>query len=66
MRINFKMNELLLTTRPKTKIRNAFNNNISTDLKISKAQISKIIQSGGSLGSLLSKLARPLMKIAIP
>ena len=66
MRINFKMNELWLTTRPKTKIRNAFNNNISTDLKIFKAQISNIIKSGGSLGSLLSKLARPLMKIAIP
>ena len=39
--------ELLLTTRQKTKLRNAFNNNMSTDLKLSKAQISKIIQSGG-------------------
>ena len=36
--------ELLLTTRQKkTKLRNAFNNNLSTDLKLSKAQISKII-----------------------
>ena len=58
--------ELLLTTRQKTKLRNAFNNNTSTDLKLSKAQISKIIQSGGFLGSLLSKLAGPLMKVAIP
>ena len=33
---------------------------------VSKAQISKIIQSGGFLGSLLSKLAGPLMKVAIP
>ena len=57
--------ELLLTTRQKTKLRNAFNNNMSTDLKLSKAQISKIIQSGGFLGSLLSKLAGPLMKAAI-
>ena len=72
MRISLKMfngnnlpNKLLLTTRQKTKLRNAFNN-ISTDLKLSKAQISKIIQSGGFLGSLLSKLAGPLMKIAIP
>ena len=48
--------ELLLTTRQKTKLRNAFNNNTSTDLKLSKAQIFKIIQSGGFLGSLLSKL----------
>ena len=58
--------ELLLTTRQKTKLRNAFNNNMSTDLKLSKAQISKIIQSGGFLGSLLSKLAGPLMEVAIP
>ena len=58
--------ELLLTTRQKTKLRNAFNKNMSTDLKLSKAQISKIIQSGGFLGSLLSKLVSPLMKVAIP
>ena len=58
--------ELSLTKRQKTKIRNALNNNISTNLKLSKAQISKIIQSGGFLESLLSKLASPLMKEAIP
>ena len=58
--------ELLLTTRQKTKLRNAFENNMSTDIKLSKAQISKIIQSGGFLGSLLSKLAGPLMKVAVP
>ena len=57
--------ELLLTTRQKTKVRNAFNNNMSTDLKLSKAQISKTIQSGGFLGLLLSKIADPLMKIAV-
>ena len=73
LRISLKMSngnnlphELLLTTRQKTKVRNAFNNNMSTDLKLSKAQISKIIQSGGFLGSLLNKLAGPLMKIAVP
>ena len=51
LRISFKMfngndlpHELLLTTRQKTKLRNAFNNNMSTDLKLFKAQISKIIQ----------------------
>ena len=43
-----------------------FNNNTSADIKFSKAQIAKIIQSGGFLGSLLSKLADPLMKIAVP
>ena len=58
--------ELLLTTRQKTKLRNALNNNMSTDLKLPKAKISKIIQSGGFLGSLLSTLAGPLMKVAIP
>ena len=58
--------ELLLTERQKTRLKNAFNNNMSTDVKLSKAQISKIIQSGGFLGSLLSKLAGPLMKVPIP
>ena len=58
--------ELFLTARQKTKLRNAFNSNMSTELKLSKAQISKITQSGGFLGSLLSKLAHPLMKVAIP
>ena len=58
--------DLLLTTRQKTKLRNTFNNNMSTDLKLSKTQISEIIQSRGFLGSLLSKLAGQLMKVAIP
>ena len=73
LRISLKMfnendlrHELLLTTRQKTKSRNAFNNNIPTDLKLSKAQISKMIHSGGFLRSFLSKLADPLMKVAIP
>ena len=39
---------------------------MSIDIKLSKAQISKIIQSGGFLGLLLSKLAGPLIKIAVP
>ena len=39
---------------------------MSTDLILSKGQISKLIQSGGFLGSLLSKLAGPLLKVAIP
>ena len=69
LRVSLKMfdgnnlrHELLLTTRQKTKIRNAFNNNMSTDIKFSKAQITKIIQSGRFLGSLLSKLAGPLLE----
>ena len=73
LRVSLKMfdgddlpHELLLITTQKTKLRNAFNNNMSTYLKLSKAQISKIIQSWGFLGSLLSKLAGSLMKVAIP
>ena len=54
--------ELLLTTRQKTKVRNAFNNNMSTDLKLSKAQINKIIQSRG----FLNKLLGPLLKTGLP
>ena len=73
LRINLKMfdgndlpHELLLTTRQKTKLRNAFDNNTSADIKLSKAQINEIIQSGGFLGSLLNKLVGPLMKVAVP
>ena len=40
------LHELFLTTRQTTKIRNAVANNMSTDIKLSKAQVSKIIQSG--------------------
>ena len=54
--------ELLLTTIQKTKVRNAFNNSMSTDLKLSKAQINKIIQSGG----FLSRLLGPLLKTGLP
>ena len=58
--------ELLLTTRQNTKLRNAINDNLATDKKLSKGQIKKLIQSGGFLGKLLSKLAGPLMKVAMP
>ena len=54
--------ELLLTTRQTTKLRNAIENNMSTDIKLPKTQISKIIQSGGFLGKLLG----PLLKTGLP
>ena len=38
---------------------------MSTYVKLFKAQISKIIQSVGFSGSLLRKLAVPLMKVAV-
>ena len=58
--------ELLLTTRQKIKIRNDFANKMWTDIELSKAQISKTIQSGGFVGDLLGKLAGRLMKGAVP
>ena len=58
--------ELLLTNRQVANIRKAFANHSSTDIKLSKTQLSKMIQSGGFLGNLLGKLAGPLMKVAIP
>ena len=58
--------ELLLITTQKTKLRNVFEDNMSTDIKLSKTQISKIIQSAGFLSSFLSKIAGPLMKVAVP
>ena len=57
---------MLLITRQSTNLRNAINNNSATDIKLTKSQIKKIIQSGGFLDKLLSKLAGPLMKVAMP
>ena len=54
--------ELLLTTRQATKLRNTNQNNMSTDIKLSKAQLFTIIQSGGFLGKLLG----PLLKTVLP
>ena len=54
LRMNIKIldgnnltHELLLTTRQRTKLRNVFEKNLSTDIKLSKTQIFKIIQSRG-------------------
>ena len=56
---------MLLTTKKNTKLRNDININLATDVKLSKTQIKKLIQSVGFLGKLLSKLAGPLMKVAL-
>ena len=58
--------ELLLTNRKVANIRKAFADHSSIDIKLSKTQLSKMIQSGGFLGNLLCKLAGPLMKVAMP
>ena len=52
--------------KKKKTTKKCINSNISTDSKLSKAQMSKIIQFGEFLGILLSKLAGSLMKAAIP
>ena len=60
--------ELLLTGRQVPSIRKTFANNSSVDIKFSKVQLSKMIQSGGFLGKLLSPLLKtglPLMKSVI-
>ena len=58
--------ELLLTNRQVANIRKGFANHSSIDIKLSKTQLSKMIQSGGFLGNLLGKLAGPLLKVAMP
>ena len=57
--------ELSLTNRQVANIRKASAKNASIDIKLSKTQFSKMIQSGRFLGNLLGKLAGPLMKVAV-
>ena len=56
-KINFP-HDLLLTNRQVANLREAFANYLSTDIKLSKTQISKMIQSGGFLGRLLGPLLK--------
>ena len=66
-RTNFA-HELLLTNRQVANLRKAFAKNTSTNIKLSKNQLSKMIQSGGFLGKLLGPLLRtglPLIKSVI-
>ena len=55
--------ELLLTKRQISKLRNSFENNISADIKFPRTQIYKMIQPSGLLRLLLSKI---LMKVVSP
>ena len=54
--------ELLLINRQVANIRKTFANNLSTDIKLLKTQLSKMTQSGGFLGKLLG----PLLKTRLP
>ena len=68
LRLSSNMNGSLLTNRQIANLRKAFASQTSTDIKLSKTQLSKMIQSGGFLGRLLGPLLRtgfPLMKSLI-
>ena len=54
--------KLLLTNRQVSNLRKAFANHSSTDIKLSKTQLSKMIQAGGFLG----RLRGPLLKTGLP
>ena len=54
--------KLLLTNKQVKDLRKAFENNLSVNIKLSKAQLSKIVQSGGFLG----KFFGPLLKTRLP
>ena len=54
--------KLLLTNRQVANIRKAFPNNSSANIRLSKTQLSKIVQSRGFLGRLL----RPLLETGLP
>ena len=66
---NFNKNQLLhelyLTQRQITKLIDKIKNNMSTDIKLSKVQINKIIKEGGNLGKLLMSFLPKLIKPAI-
>ena len=57
--------ELFLTTRQNTNIRNDFANNMLTDMKLSKFQISKTIQARGFLGKSLGNLGKNLLLLLL-
>ena len=61
-------NELLLTNRKVSNLRKAFANNSSTEIKLSKTQLSMMIQPGGFLGRVIGPLLKtgsPLIKNVI-
>ena len=60
--INFP-NKLLLTNRQVSNLRKAFANKSSTDIMLSKTQLSKMIQSGGFLGKLLGPLLKTRLSV---
>ena len=56
------LHKLLLTNSQVANLRKAFANYLSADIKLSKTQLSRMIQSGGFLDRLLG----PLLKTGLP
>ena len=56
---------MFLTQTQINKLRKKVENNMSTDIKLSKAQINKLIKEGGALGSILARFLPKLIKPAI-
>ena len=60
------LHELFLTTKQKTNVNNVFTNKMSTDIELSIAQLSIIIESGRVFGNMIDKLGKEvLMKLAV-
>ena len=61
------LHKLLLTNRQVANLRKAFANKSSADIKLSKTQLSKMVQLGGFLGRILKNVIMPLAKsVLIP
>ena len=56
---------MFLTQTQINKLREKVENNMSTDMKLSKSQINKLIKEGGALGSVLASFLPKLIKPAI-
>ena len=59
------LHELFLTQAQINKLREKVENNMSNDIKLSKARIKKLIKEGGALGSILARFLPKLLKPAI-
>ena len=59
------LHELLLTQTQINKLREKVENNMSTEIKLNKTQINKLIKEGGALGSILARFLPKLIKPAI-
>ena len=59
------LHELFLTQTQINKLREKVENHMSPDIKVSKAQINKLIKEGGTLGSILARFLPKLIKPAI-